>query len=101
MVKYLLLLETYEAHISIIAFCTFFLTRSAAEFCWIGIVPVAVSQYGEHLSDEQVNNMDCSTKVKYLERNLVTVARDIAYVFKQLGCRIILWNASYWSNFKF
>ena len=66
MVKYLLLLKMYEAHISIIGFCKFFLTHSAAEFCWTGIVQVAASRYGEHLSDEQVNNINCSTKVKYL-----------------------------------
>ena len=34
--------------------------------------------------------MDWSTKVNYLKRNPVTVARQIDYVFKELGGKVIL-----------
>ena len=69
---------------------TFFLTCSAAEFHWPEIIKVVARQYGETLTDEQVNNMDWSTKCKYLKRNPVTVARQIDYIFKQLWGKVIL-----------
>ena len=62
---------------------TFFLTFSAAEFHWTEIIQVVARQYGEILTDENVNNMDWSTKLKYLKRNPVTVARQIDYVFRK------------------
>ena len=37
---------------------TFFLSCSAAEFCWTEIIQVNARQYGEVLTDEQVNVMD-------------------------------------------
>ena len=42
------------------------------------------------LTDEQVNAMDWITKVNYLKRNPVIVARQIDYVFKQLWVKVIL-----------
>ena len=69
---------------------TFFLTCSAAEFHWTEIIQVVARQYGQTLTDEQVNEMDWSTKVNYLKRNPVTVARQIDYVFKELGGKVIL-----------
>ena len=69
---------------------TFFLTCSAAEFHWTEIIQVVARQYGETLTDEQVNAMDWSTKLKYLKRNPVTVARQIDHVFKQLWGKVIL-----------
>ena len=68
---------------------TSFLTCSAAEFCWTEIIQVVARQYGEVFSDEQVNGMDWNTKVNYLKRNPVTVARQIDYVFKQLWGKVI------------
>ena len=62
---------------------TFFLTCSAAEFHWTEIIQVVARQYGETLTDEQVN-MDWSTKCGYLKRNPVTIARQINYIFKKL-----------------
>ena len=62
---------------------TFFLTCSAAEFHWTEMIQVVTCQYGHTLTDEQVNAIDWSTKVNYLKRNLVTVARQIDYVFEQ------------------
>ena len=47
---------------------TFFLTCSAAEFHRTEIFQVVARQYGEMLTDEQVNVMDCSTKVNYLKK---------------------------------
>ena len=54
------------------------------------IIQVVAHQYGEILNDEQVNAMDWSTKVHYLKRNPVTVARQTDYVFKQLWGKVIL-----------
>ena len=72
-------------------FCvyTFFLTCSAAEFHCTEIIQAVVRQYGESLSVEQGSWM------------IVWIERYIDYVFKQLWGKVILWNASYWSNFKF
>ena len=69
---------------------TFFLTCSAAEFHWTEIIQVFAGQYGEILTDEQVNAMDWSTTVNYLKRNPVIVARQIDYAFKHLWGKIIL-----------
>ena len=44
---------------------TFFLSGSAAELHWAEIIQVVSHQYGEILTDEQVNTMDQSTKVNY------------------------------------
>ena len=46
--------------------------------------------YVETLTDKQVSEMDWNTKVNYLKRNPVTVARQIDYVFKQLWGNVIL-----------
>ena len=54
---------------------TFFLSCSAAEFHGTEIIQVVARQYGEILTDEQVNAMAWSTKVNYLKSNPVTVAR--------------------------
>ena len=71
---------------------TFFLTWCAAEFHWTEIIQVVACQYGQTLTDEQVNTMDWSTMVNYLKRSpiTVTVARQIDYVFKQLWGKVIL-----------
>ena len=62
----------------------------AAEFYGTEIIQVIAHQFGEILTDEQVNEMDCSTKVNYLKRNPVPVASQIDYVFKQLWGKVIL-----------
>ena len=69
---------------------TFFLSCSAAEFHWTDIIKIVACQYGEKLSDEQVQAMNLSTKVSYLKRNPVTVARQVDYSFKQVWGKIIL-----------
>ena len=56
---------------------TFFLTFSALEFHWTEITQVVACQYGQKLTDELVNAMDWSTKVNYLKRSPVIVARQI------------------------
>ena len=63
---------------------------SAAEFHWTEIIQFVARQYGEILTDEQVNTMDWSTTVNYLKRNSVIAARQFDYVFKQLWGKIIL-----------
>ena len=63
---------------------------------------VVAYQYGQTRTDEQVNSMDCNTKINYLKRNPVIAATQIDYVFKQLWGKVVLsWNAFYWSNFEF
>ena len=69
---------------------TFFLTCFVAEFYWTEIIQVVAPQYGETLTNEQVNALDCSATVNYLKRNPITVARQINYVFKQLFGKGIL-----------
>ena len=68
---------------------TFFLTCSATQFHWAEIIQVVARQYGQTLNDEEVNAMDWNTKVNYLKRNPVTVARQIDHVFKQLWVRLL------------
>ena len=69
---------------------TFFLNCSAVEFYWTEIIQVVAHEYGQMLTDTQVNEMDWSAKVNYLKRNPVTVARQIDYVFKQSWGKVIL-----------
>ena len=66
------------------------MTCSAAEFHWTEIIQVVACQYGQTLTDDQVNAMGWSTKVNYLKRNHITLARQIDYVFKQLCGKVIL-----------
>ena len=63
---------------------TFFLTCAAAEFNWTEIVKTVSRQHGENLADDEIHQMDWSTKVKYLKRNPVTVTRQIDCIFRQL-----------------
>ena len=69
---------------------TFFLTCSAAEFHRAQIIQIVARQCGETLTDKEVNSLDWGTKMNYLKRNPVTVARQIAYLFKQLWNKFIL-----------
>jgi len=69
---------------------TFFITFSAAEFYWTDIIKIVAQQFQETLSDDDVNNMDWKTKVNYLKRNPVTVARQIDYRFNQLWGKVLL-----------
>ena len=55
--------------------CTFFLTCSAAKFHWTEIIQIVACQYRETLTDEERNSIDWGTKMNYLKRNPVTVAR--------------------------
>ena len=69
---------------------TFWITFSAAEFKWTDIIKIVASQFGENLDDSTINSMDWSSKVQYLKRNPVTVARQIDYRFSQLWGKVIL-----------
>ena len=69
---------------------TFFITGSCAEFQWTELIKIVAKQYGEILTDEQVGNMDTQTKIMYLKRNPVAVARQIDYIFQQLWGKVIL-----------
>ena len=69
---------------------TFFLTFSAAEFSWTDIIKIVARQFGEELSYDTINNMSWKTKVQYLKRNPVTVARQIDYRFNQLWTKVLL-----------
>ena len=70
--------------------CTFFLTCSAAEYHWTELIQITACQYRETLTDEEVNSVDLGTKMNYLKRNLVIVARKIDYLFQQLWGKVIL-----------
>ena len=70
--------------------CTFFLSCSAAEFYWTEIIQIVACQYGEKVTDGEVNSMDWGTKTNYLKRNPVTAARQIDYLFPQLWGKVIL-----------
>ena len=54
------------------------------------IIQIFACQYGETLTDEEVNSMDWGTKMNYLKRNPVTVARQIDYLIQQLWGKVIL-----------
>ena len=69
---------------------TFFLTGSAADFHWPELIQIVAKQYGENLTLEAINNMDAKTKRNWLARNLVTVARQIDYIFRKLWKVVIL-----------
>ena len=69
---------------------TFFLTDPAAEFQWAKIIQIVACQYGETLTDEEVNPIDWGTKMNYLKRNPVTVARQIDNLFQELWGKVIL-----------
>ena len=69
---------------------SFFVTCSVVEFHWTEITLVGASQYGETLTNEQVNAMGWSTTVNYLKRNPVTVASQIDHIFKELCGKVIL-----------
>ena len=68
---------------------TFFLTLSAREFHWPEIIQIVACQYGTTLTTEQVNQMDWKTKVMWLKRNPVTVARQLDYIFRKVFSKIL------------
>jgi hypothetical protein len=72
---------------------TFFITGSAAEFHWTEIIQVVARQYGEQVTADDVTAMDWKTKRSWLERNPVTTARQIDYIFEQLWGKVILSGA--------
>ena len=55
---------------------TSLMTCSAAEFYWSEIILVVICQYGQTLTDEQVNVVDWRAKASYLKRYPVIVARQ-------------------------
>ncbi|XP_066926766.1 uncharacterized protein [Clytia hemisphaerica] len=69
---------------------TYFLTWTAALFKWTNIIKVVATQYGENLTDEDVNNMDWSQKVQYFKRNPVTVARQIDHIFNKVFPKMLM-----------
>ena len=69
---------------------TWFLTWTAALFKWTNIIKVVATQYGENLSDEEVNKMDWSQKVQYFKRNPVTVARQIDHIFNKVFPKMLM-----------
>ncbi|XP_066930030.1 uncharacterized protein [Clytia hemisphaerica] len=69
---------------------TFFVTWTAALFKWTNIVKVVATQYGENLTDEDVNKMDWSEKLKYFKRNPVTVARQIDHIFNKVFPKMLM-----------
>ncbi len=66
------------------------MTGSAAEFYWPEVIQVVASQYGVQLSDDDIKNMHWKDRHEWLQRNPVTVARQIDYIFEQLWGKVIL-----------
>ncbi|WAQ96597.1 hypothetical protein MAR_029287 [Mya arenaria] len=62
---------------------TFFITGSAAEFHW-------PQQRGQTFTETEVSVMNWDTKRMWLQRNPVTAARHIDYIFEQLWGKVIL-----------
>ena len=60
------------------------LTFFAVEFSWTDIIKIVSKQFGEDLTNDAINNMSWKTKVLYLKRNTITIARQIDYRFNQL-----------------
>ena len=50
---------------------------------------IVTQQYEETLNDEDINNMDWSTKVQYLKRNPITVTRQTDHIFNQVVPNIL------------
>ena len=69
---------------------TFFLTGSAAEFHWPEVIQIVARQYGEYFTEQEIKNMNWQTKKNWLQRNPVTVARHIDFIFQQLWDKVIL-----------
>ena len=66
------------------------MTCSAAELHWTEIMQFVACRYGHKLTDEQVNAWDRRAKVNYLKKYLITAARQIGYVFKQLWEKVVV-----------
>ncbi|XP_070548888.1 uncharacterized protein [Ptychodera flava] len=69
---------------------TFFLSGSAADFHWPELVQVIATQYGEHFTLEEIEQMTWQTKRNWIARNPVTAARHIDYIFGKVWRNIIL-----------
>ena len=102
MIKFFILLSKSEIHLNgaimrldvlakalVFGVIMFFVTWSAALFKWTNVIKIVAQQYGGTLTNEDVNNMDWSTKVKYFKRNPVTVARQIDHIFNKVFPNIL------------
>lgn len=69
---------------------TFFISGSAAEFHWPEVVSIIGRQYGEIFTEEDINKMTWQDKRMWLQRNPVTAARHIDYIFEQLWKKVII-----------
>lgn len=69
---------------------TFFISGSAAEFHWPEVISIIGRQYGERFTEEDINKMTWQDKRMWLQRNPVTAARHIDYIFEQLWEKVIL-----------
>ena len=58
---------------------TWFTTLSPAEFLWPEIIQAIGIHYGENFTDEDVLNMDWSTKANYLQTNPVKIVSMYQY----------------------
>ena len=61
---------------------TFFSTLTPGEFHWPEGIQIVACQYGTKLSADDVKQVDWKTKIMWLKRNPVTVARQIDYIFR-------------------
>lgn len=70
--------------------CTWFLTLSAADLKWTDTIQIIAAQHGEHLSDEEVNQLTWEQKCMWLRTNPVTAARHFDYRLQSFMKTLIL-----------
>ncbi len=63
---------------------TWFVTFSAAEYHWPEIIQAVCTQYGESVTESEVEKMDWETKSMWLRRNPVTVVRAFEHRFSSI-----------------
>ena len=54
------------------------------------MVKTVAQQYCKNLTDDEIHQIDWSIKMKYLEKNPVTFAGQINYIFRQLWGNVYL-----------
>ena len=73
--------------------CTWFLTLSAADLKWTDTIQIIAAQNGQHLSDQDVENLTWEQKCMWLRTNPVTAARHFDHRLQTFMKMIILGNS--------
>ena len=73
--------------------CTWFLTLSAADLKWTDTIQIIAAQNGQHLSDQDVENLTWEQKCMWLRTNPVTAARHFDHRLQTFMKMLILGNS--------